>query len=213
MAPTIHLLPSLITFRCSCWLTPSALSSFINHPARRNSDGIDVCVRTVGRHYAISHIEERVAVTHNDKLSDRICVAAWCSCIMYVANVQNDAGYARAVAAVADIDGSLPLPGVTPPQKIKRISMTPLYEWTHTQRGHVCWCIELYASILCAYFSLIALLQKSTLLFGSITAGGQSSSSTMQACSNNCWWFAACAIMIFFIFIKTSGPIYLHSRV
>lgn len=47
---------------------------------------------------------------------------------MYVANVQNDAGYARAVAAAADIDGSLPLPGVTPPQKIKRISMTPLYE-------------------------------------------------------------------------------------
>lgn len=171
MAPIIHLLPSLITFRCSCWLMPSSLSSFISHPARRNSDGIDVCVRTVGRRYAISHIEERVAVTHNDKLSDRICVAAWCSCIMYVANVQNDAGYARAaaVAAVAaDIDGSLPLPGVTPPQKIKRISMTPLYEWTHTQRGHVYWCTELYACILCAYFLLIALLQKSVFVFGGI---------------------------------------------
>lgn len=167
MAPIIHLLPSLITFQCSCWLTLSSLSSFINHPARRNSDGIDVCVRSVGRHYAISHIEERVAVTHNDKLSDRICVAAWCSCIMYVANVQNDAGYARAaVAAAADIDGSPPLTGVTPPQKIKRISMTPLYEWTDTQRGHVCKRIGFYAWFLCAYFLVIALLQKSMFLFG-----------------------------------------------
>ena len=63
---------------------------------------LDVCGCTVSRHYGIFHIEGKVVVTHNDKLSERIWEAAWCFCIMYAANVQSDAARAAAV----DIAGS-----------------------------------------------------------------------------------------------------------
>lgn len=69
--PVISSLLSLnIKVDATVWLELSLLPFFIEHPAMKNSFCLDVCGCTVSQRYGIFHIEEKVVVTHNDKLSD-----------------------------------------------------------------------------------------------------------------------------------------------
>lgn len=86
----LHLLASLIAFRCSCWsraelaVLPHYTSCQREVGRRPRLRPDPACLYTQpGWRYAMSHTEERAAVTHNDKLSEWIK----CGCLMLLYNV------------------------------------------------------------------------------------------------------------------------------